>query len=174
MKKVIGIIVLIALLAGCAGTQPSKDEWGPVAITKNMKLPDEYIGNSNIKEISVSYKQNASEYLKKILDERLLAGISEINSKIQIQSVNILIEIDSICIANKAATILAGIFVGDNIMHGTMSISDSETNKMIGNYTIQVELNYAGYSAFVDLEYRIAEKFVLQAMKLLASQEVIK
>jgi len=165
VKTLYSISVLMLLLIinyGCATN-----------VVMQQKLPSEYAKQSNIKHYDVSYKPDisVSDKLKNLLDEKFTRKISEINRGRSNKNIYLTIEIDKVDIADKGATLLAGAFVGNNSLHGSVTIFDYETKNSIGKYRIEADRNYGGYSAFFDLEDKITEEFATQVLNQLSSSE---
>lgn len=165
IKKLYLILISMSLLIinyGCATN-----------VLVKQKLPSEYATQLNIKHYDISYKPDISipEKLKNILNQKFAAKISEINKNKPNKFVYFSVEINKVNIASKGATLLAGAFVGNNSLHGSVTIFDFETNSIIGEYRIEADRNYGGYSAFFDLEDKIAEEFSTQVLRQLSNNE---
>jgi hypothetical protein len=160
IKRLCSVLILAFLFAvsyGCATN-----------VVVHQKVPSKYENRSNIKHCYDAYKPNVivSDKLKNLLEQKFKSKITEINGKTTNKTIYFSIEIDKVDIANKGATLLAGAFVGNNSLHGTVVVYDFETNNVTGKYRVEADKNYGGYSAFFDLEDKISEEFTMQVLQI--------
>lgn len=91
------------------------------------------------------------------------------NSVSSSQRISINVHVSQVKIANAGSTLMLGALVGNNELNGFVIVHDYETNKIISSYAIEVDKNYGGYSAFFDLEEKMAEEFADQILKQINS-----
>ena len=103
--------------------------------------------------------------LRSLLALKFNSKITKINSKTTNKTIDLSILFYKVTIADKGATLMAGAFVGNNSLYGTVIVYDCETKNVIGNYRVEVDKNYGGYSAFYDLEDKMSEEFTTQVLQ---------
>ena len=139
----------------------------------HQKLPSEHAKQLHIKSCEVAYKPDVtmSDKLKSLIEQKFKSKIIEVDEKATNDIISLSIEIDKVKIADKGATLLAGAFVGKNSLHGTVVIYDFKKNNVIDEYRVEVDKNYGGFSAFLNLEEKISEEFTNQVLHRVVEAE---
>jgi len=155
MERLFTVLFAMLLFSGCASTN----------MTVERKLPGDYYGRCNVdgSEIAFAEGVTASDKLKACFEQKVKTEIVKLNAPTAINKVKLKFDIEKVVIANKGATLLVGALAGKNELHGTLTVLNFEDSVEIGKYKILVDRNYGGYSAFFDLEDKVAQEFVSQA-----------
>ena len=152
------------MMAGCSAK-----------VVHNQKLSDDYVNNCKIESYEILNVNNSlvSVDLMNKIHQKMKEKIDIANSDSGNQrKINLNIQITSAKIANKTATFFAGAFVGNNELNGFIIIHDHETNNIIGSFSVEIDRNYGGYSAFVNLEEAMADEFANQILHQIISKRI--
>lgn len=168
---VAAVLWVAVLLGGCAST---------VAVQQPMPLA--YATGRNIQRFEISSKPGVALPIKlrSALDAKMTAGIPSAPPVKSGPPIYLRIEIDKAQIADRALSTgvgmvispVLGSVVGGNSLHGTVTAHDAETNKVVGKFRVDIDKNWGGASAFVNLEEEMAEVFVTRTMQALSGKPV--
>jgi hypothetical protein len=140
-------------------------------VVYNTQMPENYVKNSRIEKYDIQYNDGvlASRKLISQINFQLKEKIDKMNATNGTKKISINVHVSQVKIANVGSTLMLGAFVGNNELNGFVIVHDYETNKIISSYAIEVDKNYGGYSAFFDLERKMAEEFADQILKQINS-----
>jgi hypothetical protein len=140
-------------------------------VVYNTQMPENYVKNSKIEKYDIQYNDGvlASRKLISQINFQLKEKIEKMNVDNYSQKISITVHVSEVKIARVGSTLMLGAFVGNNELNGFIVVHDYETNKIISSYAIEVDKNYGGYSAFFDLEEKMAEEFADQILKQINS-----
>ncbi|MDO9581496.1 MAG: hypothetical protein Q7J24_00090 [Desulfomicrobium sp.] len=140
-------------------------------VVYNTQIPENYVKDSKIEKYDIQYNDGvlASRKLISQINFQLKEKIDKMNANGGTQKISINVHVSQVKIANVGSTLMLGAFVGNNELNGFVIVHDYETNKIISSYAIEVDKNYGGYSAFFDLEQKMAEEFADQILRQINS-----
>jgi len=168
---VAAVLWVAVFFGGCASTVTVQQPMSPSNAT-----------GRNIQRFEISSKPGVALPIKlrSALDAKMTASIAAAQQPKSGPPIYLSIEIDKAQIADRALSTGVGIVispvlgsvVGGNSLHGTVTAHDAETNKVVGKFRVDIDKNWGGASAFVNLEEEMAEMFVTKTMQAILGKPV--
>src|SRR3972149_10908673 len=116
IKRLCSVFILMFLFAvnyGCATN-----------LVVDQKVPSEYVNQSNIKHFDFAYYPGIimNVRLRSLLALKFNSKITKINSKKTNKTIDLSILFYKVTIADRGATLMAGVFVGNNSLYGKVIV----------------------------------------------------